>query len=333
MQRPPIQGSDSCLFAELAILGTLSFTIFLGEQIFHVQEESYYIELEFAHLAIFCLAVCLIFQAAMLIRARKSIVNYWDTVDPDHITDIESMELLLQAHLEMHKPGAKSTLREQLSLGDQMEFFFFKFLFYMHCERIEEDFDMVRYLDQCFVIEIVELIHVERVTWVYIIVVLVINWVFVAVMGDDALNLHAFIGFGFVLLSFTSWLVWYIARCLPRRMMSCQDFGWRRADGFKGYSRVMRQIIDFSTSPSYEVVKSPYPNPLISPQRFLKFGVLLNQWLMVTNCNYFVFLMLYFKVRFQHLEEQHQGLKLLLMLVLLAELTPMFRSPSCRGRN
>jgi hypothetical protein len=249
---------------------------------------------EFAHLLIFVLAITLCIQAMFLVWARKHIVEYWDILDPDDISDVQSMELLIVEHKAQMSgnPG----LKERKFLRDKMEYFFFKFLFFAHCERIPNDFDMVWYLDQCFVIEIVGLLEVRRSTWGKMVVALAINFIWTQISQDFAPAKNAFMAFIWVLQVAVIGLLYYVGRVIPLSIIESRDFKWKQAEGVTGYGRVMQMIVDKIGDGGVDPEKSHHPNPFLAHKPFLLKCAKWSQALMVTTSVYFSFFVLYFKV-------------------------------------
>jgi len=158
--------------------------IFLCEQLFHLQNASFYMELEFVHLVVFGVAMMIILQAVYLLRIRKIVVNYWELVDPADIPDVESIRGLLAQNARV---GKKRINLQTHILKDKISFILFKELMQnAHENHIGPDFDMVRYLDLTFVMEIIELMEIKTRTWCLFIVAFLVNYGVVSIFDDAA---------------------------------------------------------------------------------------------------------------------------------------------------
>ena len=63
---------------ELMILGLISFSIFIGEEIFSIKNKDYFLELELTHIIIFFVALFYIMKAAWLLKILDDSRKVWD---------------------------------------------------------------------------------------------------------------------------------------------------------------------------------------------------------------------------------------------------------------
>ena len=60
------------------ILGLISFSIFIGEEIFSIKNKDYFLELELTHIIIFFVALFYIMKAAWLLKILDDSRKVWD---------------------------------------------------------------------------------------------------------------------------------------------------------------------------------------------------------------------------------------------------------------
>ena len=74
---------------ELMILGLISFSIFVGEQAFHLNATSFYLPLEFAHIVIFVLAIFYVTEALYFLYLSDTTCTHYDSCLAMKKADIE----------------------------------------------------------------------------------------------------------------------------------------------------------------------------------------------------------------------------------------------------
>jgi hypothetical protein len=166
------------VLAELMIMGTISFGIFLGEQIFALAKRSFYLELEFAHLFVFMVAISFVIQAAMLIKMMNSVVHWWHQISagglPYCVRACEAELNKIQHHKSASMFNLWAKFKKSL-LQERCSFFIVRFYFLSH-NRLPMNFNFVSYLDKSTIVWIVETVHIDSFYWACVCICIWVNW-------------------------------------------------------------------------------------------------------------------------------------------------------------
>ena len=165
---------------ELMILGLVSFTIFIGEQAFHLNQTSFFLPLEFAHIVIFVLAIFYVAEALFFLWLSESITKHYDTCLAMSKGDIAA-RLQREWGASSGDEGLwRGTFWQRLrwrwsGLNEIVDIQIIQAVF-IKKHRLPEGFDFGRYLIHSFDEQVGSMLDVSPRSWLFTIITVWLLW-------------------------------------------------------------------------------------------------------------------------------------------------------------
>jgi hypothetical protein len=146
--------------------------------------KEFFLELEFAHLFLFMVAIGIVLQASYLLKVLSLVLDSWEMYGLKGIGAAKQ-----QCAQAIDDPKYKDSIGyiQHYFMRERFAFFIIKYHF-LTSNMLPMDFDFVSYLEKSIIICIIDTVHIDSFYWGCIAVCLWLNWtrsyVIDILMGD-----------------------------------------------------------------------------------------------------------------------------------------------------